>query len=218
MMAVVKSPPPAVTRLHPSLTGRIEEVNRFLDRALAKDRADRPADAAAFFDELGRALYGDQVPAGAVVQAPLDGVSSQSIELRLGEARSGEPRAARGDATEVNPPDDDRKTIPFVTAYDTAKQQAMGSGTDSQKVIVDSGSDIPIFVAGQGRLASGWFPRPDRDSDPRRASDSQRSTLPRRAAAVAATPSRRSWPRLLGLVVLVAAVAAIAFCLGRYAR
>ena len=158
----------------------------------------------------------------------LDSVSSQSVKLHL------TPR--RADQTEVTV-DDDRATIQFETGTDTQKRKAvLGPSAerrvgfndtikqpafDSSKIIVDGGSDIPIYVtAGAGgstgkanTLQSGFhaaFPGSDRH-----ASDSQRATLPHTSATGASGARPASVGRWAAVLVLMAVVAAVAFWLGR---
>jgi serine/threonine protein kinase len=61
MLAVAKQTPPRITKLDDA--SRLEAVNQFFLRALAKHKRDRPADATSFFDEFQVALFGDRVPA-----------------------------------------------------------------------------------------------------------------------------------------------------------
>jgi serine/threonine protein kinase len=209
MVAVLKQLPPAVTRLHATMAPRLEEVNRFLERALAKEREERPADAGAFFEELGQALFPGAIPA---LPRELDAVSSHSIELQLN------PRPRR-DQTEVTL-DDDRQTVQFATersrsgqrkavTNDTIKQDAF----DSSKIIVDGSSDIPIFVGGGEptiRLPSGFHAAPAGPG-----TDSQKATLPRSSMV----PERRgSFGRALLLFLVIVVVAGAAFWLGRALR
>jgi serine/threonine protein kinase len=227
LMMVLHNPPPPIektTQLSPSLVERLESVNAFLLRALAKDRAERPADAEAFFRELGTALFGDQVPelpsTGAKVEKPLDKVSSQSIELVIG--RVPRQRAAGDEGSDA--------TIPFVTERknDTIQQPAFpdsGSLRVEPKVEIDKSSGIPIYVTdGQSgksgkKLHSGWYQPPSDGaapirSEPRAAPDSQKATLPRPAAVETPREGSRAWGRLF-LFLLMAAIAVGAFWLGR---
>ena len=200
MRDVLAHLPPAVTTLHETLSPRVEEINRFLDRALAKERGERPADASAFFEELGRALFPGAAPS---INQRLDQVSSRSIELRV-----------RRDATEVNL--DDNATVPFMTGSDS-QRQAVGNDTlkqtalDSSAIRVDGPSDIPIFVgAKEARsLPSSYLRRPD-------GVDEVRSERPYRPPVT--PPERRAGGgalRALVYLLLTAAVAAGAFWLGR---
>jgi serine/threonine protein kinase len=62
LMAVVKTPAPRLDR--PIVAGaRAAELDRFLQRALSKEKRDRPSDASAFFRELEQALFGKNPPA-----------------------------------------------------------------------------------------------------------------------------------------------------------
>jgi len=212
MMCVLHKAPPPLGELHPSLSGRAEAVNAFLKRALAKERSERPADAEAFFRELGSALFGEALPEmpGAAVEKPLDKVSSQSIELVIGRP----PRKRRDDATEVDVSDE---TIPFVTERknDTVEQRAFPSRGPSEKIVVEERSDIPIFVANGEKLRSGWYqPPPEARAPERDAPDSQRVTRPAPAMVPQRRRRSRFWGRLFMLALLVG-VAAAAFWLGR---
>jgi serine/threonine protein kinase len=210
MMTILTQPPPRLTKVHETMAARLDAVNAFLRRALAKDRSDRPADAEAFFRELGVALFGESaVPEmpGAAVERRLDNVSSQSIELAIGTR----PRR-RDDATELDVSDE---TIPFQTEQrperrnDTIQQPAF----DSSKVIVDKASDIPIFVG--EKLHSGWYVPPPVELEP---ADSTRATQPR-TAQTARVPKRRSraFGRFLFILIMIGLVAG-AFWLGRNFR
>jgi serine/threonine protein kinase len=214
MLAVINRPPPPITRMHPTLQPRIEEVNAFLRRALAKDRAERPSDAPAFFRELGTALFGARIPEmpGATPETPLDSVSSQSIELRLDDSR------LRADRTEVNPTvDDDRLTRPFITERsarrgvpnDTIRSPAL----ESEKIIVDRSEGIPIFVGSGGErvktLQSGYLPNVD---EPRRPVSQKLPQVAPRLPSFNRRPS--SW-RGVVIFLIMLAVAAGAFWLGR---
>jgi serine/threonine protein kinase len=217
MSAVLKTLPPPVLRLHPALMPRLEEVNAFLLRVLEKEREERPADAVAFFEELQTALFGNAAAAkealsGARPVAPrLEDVTSRSIPLRVTPSLGRE----RLDATEIDPPPPSPfelrrgSTDTVKVGTDTVKEQAL----DTTPIAVD-GSDIPIFVAtGKGeRLASRYLPRVEESADRRvRVDDSHRQTLPRGAAELAGTPSRR-----LLLVILVLVLLTVSFLAGRY--
>jgi serine/threonine-protein kinase len=219
MMCVLHKPPPPLGALHPTLQGRGDAIDAFLKRALAKDRAERPADAEAFFQQLGDALFGEARPElpGAAVEKPLEKVSSQSIELAIGRP----PRKRRDDATEVDVSDE---TLPFVTERknDTVEQPAFQSRGPSEKIVVDetASSDIPIFVGKTEKLRSGWYQLPPEVTAERprarSATDSQRVTRPRSAMREPRHWKRRSrfWGRLVILLFMVG-VAAAAFWLGR---
>jgi serine/threonine protein kinase len=61
LLSVIKSPPPKIVRARAQVK-RVDELNRFLLRALAKDKKDRTRDAAEFFREFEIALLGPQRP------------------------------------------------------------------------------------------------------------------------------------------------------------
>jgi serine/threonine protein kinase len=224
MSAVLKTLPPAVVRLHPSLMARLEEVNRFLLRVLEKERDERPRDAVAFFEELQLALFGgaeaakEALSGARPVQPRLEDVTSRSIPLRVTPALGRE----RQDATEIDPV---RETSSFQrhqgggdtikVGTDTVKEQAI----DSAPLVGDGGSDIPIFVAtGKGeRLASGYLPRVEESADRRvRVDDSHRQTLPRGTAELAPVARRPS--RTLLMVIAVLLLLTASFLAGRYLR
>jgi serine/threonine protein kinase len=62
LLSVIKSPPPKIVRARSPEVKRLDELNKFLIRALAKDKKDRPKDAAEFFKEFEIALLGERKP------------------------------------------------------------------------------------------------------------------------------------------------------------
>jgi serine/threonine-protein kinase len=62
LLSVVKNPAPKILRARAEVR-RLDEINRFLVRGLAKDKRDRPRDAAEFFKEFELALFGERRPA-----------------------------------------------------------------------------------------------------------------------------------------------------------
>src|SRR5215471_13927954 len=62
LLSVIKTPPPKILRARAQIK-RLDEMNRFLHRALAKDKSNRPRDAADFFREFELALFGERRPA-----------------------------------------------------------------------------------------------------------------------------------------------------------
>ncbi len=62
LLSVIKNPPPKILRARAAEVKRLDEVNRFLLRALAKNKNDRPRDAAEFFKEFELALFGERRP------------------------------------------------------------------------------------------------------------------------------------------------------------
>ncbi len=62
LLSVIKQPAPRILRARAEVK-RLDELNRFLQRALAKDKKDRPRDAAEFFKEFEIALFGASRPA-----------------------------------------------------------------------------------------------------------------------------------------------------------
>ncbi|HEY7957322.1 MAG TPA: serine/threonine-protein kinase [Polyangia bacterium] len=85
LLAVVKNPPPHLKQAHPSVT-RVAELDKFLQRAISKDRGARASDAAAFFRDFEQALFGEKQPARSKslprADAPFASVWAQAIELR----------------------------------------------------------------------------------------------------------------------------------------
>jgi serine/threonine-protein kinase len=62
LLSVIKNPPPKIVRARSTEVKRLEEMNKFLVRALAKKKDDRPRDAAEFFKEFEIALFGERRP------------------------------------------------------------------------------------------------------------------------------------------------------------
>jgi len=62
LLSVIKSPPPKIVRARSPEVKRLDDLNKFLLRALAKDKKDRPKDAAEFFKEFEIALFGERRP------------------------------------------------------------------------------------------------------------------------------------------------------------
>ncbi len=62
LLSVIKSPPPKIVRARSPEVKRLDELNKFLVRALAKEKKDRPKDAAEFFKEFEIALFGERRP------------------------------------------------------------------------------------------------------------------------------------------------------------
>jgi serine/threonine-protein kinase len=69
LISVIKHPPPRIVRTRSDVK-RLDELNKFFTRALAKEKKDRPRDAAEFFKEFEHALFGARrpVPRGQVKQ------------------------------------------------------------------------------------------------------------------------------------------------------
>jgi len=68
LLSVIKSPPPKIVRARSPEVKRLDELNKFLVRALAKDKKDRPKDAAEFFKEFEIALLGERKPVARTKQ------------------------------------------------------------------------------------------------------------------------------------------------------
>ncbi|HWE28814.1 MAG TPA: serine/threonine-protein kinase [Polyangia bacterium] len=205
MTAVLKTLPPPILTLHPSLMSRLEEVNRFLLRVLEKDRAARPRDAVAFFDELQDALFGGAAAArnalaGARPVSPIEDVTSRSIVVRPVTS------SKRFDETEIDPARGERPAAP--SSSDTVRETAIES------------ESIPIFVA--ERLDSQYLP--PLDVEEVRDDESGKSTLPRGTAQIPKTAfapppgPRRSYARLVATVLIVMILLTAAFLAGRYLK
>jgi hypothetical protein len=213
MTAVLKTLPPPVLRMHPELMPRLEEVNRFLLRALEKEREERPADAGVFVDELQEALFGgadaaqqalsavSSLPAaplaGARPRARIEDVTSRSIVLRVTPARGKQ----RLDVTEVDPARHER------AGGDTDRETALM--LDTSAIILDQGSDIPIFVAESERLPSQYLPPVGMDD---------RETLPHGTELIHKVPPPEAWLRRAAWVAVVLLLLVAAFAAGRYLR
>jgi serine/threonine-protein kinase len=223
MTAVLKTLPPPALKLHQSLMPRLEEVNQFLLRVLEKERAARPKDAVAFFEELQDALYGgakaakEALSGARPIARRLEDVTSRSIPLRITPATGKE----RLDVTEI---DLARDTSSFRTQKVIGADTVRTTALDSEQIVVDtrdSGSDIPIFVAtGKGeRLSSQYLPRLEESGrNVARADDSRRATLPRGTAEITAQARRPSSLRRVLLALLMLVLLAAAFLAGRYLR
>ena len=204
MTAVLRTLPPPALALHPSLRGRLEEVNAFLLRALEKERDARPRDAVAFFEELQVALFGGAAAArtalaGARPVTPIEDVTSRSIVIR---PSSGAQK--RFDETEIDP----ARREPVVPSSDTVRETA-----------IDTGS-IPIFVA--ERLDSQYLP--PIEIEDARDDDSGKSTLPRGTAQIPKTdfvrnpPPRRSYASVIAASLIILILLTAAFLAGRYLK
>ena len=202
MRAVLKTLPPPILKLHPQLMGRLEEVNGFALRVLEKERAERPHDAVAFFDELQDALFGGKEEAksalaGARPVTPIEDVTSRSIIIRPGSGSQ-----QRFDETEIDPA---RREAP-VPSSDTVRETA-----------IDTGS-IPIFVA--ERLDSQYLP--PIEVEDARSDDSGRSTLPRGTAQIPKTAfipkPRRSYAGTVAAALIILILLTAAFLAGRYLK
>jgi len=202
MRAVLKTLPPPILKLHPQLMGRLEEVNGFALRVLEKERAERPHDAVAFFDELQDALFGGKEEAksalaGARPVTPIEDVTSRSIIIRPGSGSQ-----QRFDETEIDP----------------ARREAPAPSSDTvRETAIDTGS-IPIFVA--ERLDSQYLP--PIEVEDARSDDSGRSTLPRGTAQIPKTAfipkPRRSYAGTVAAALIILILLTAAFLAGRYLK
>ncbi len=88
LLNVVKTSAPKLTKVHPTIQPRLDEVNRFLVRALGKEPKHRPSDAAEFFREFEQALFAGKPPRVATQVPPDEAVfasvwaASLPIDLR----------------------------------------------------------------------------------------------------------------------------------------
>jgi serine/threonine protein kinase len=79
LMSVVKTPVPHLERPIVA-TPRRAELDRFLQRALAKEKRDRPPDASTFFRELEQALFGKERPGSrSGVRVPKEDEAFRSV-------------------------------------------------------------------------------------------------------------------------------------------
>jgi len=206
MTAVLKTLPPPVLKLHPSLMPRMEEVNRFLLRVLEKERQDRPREAVAFFDELQDALFGGadaarNALAGARPVSPIEDVTSRSIVIPSGAAQK-----QRFDETEIDPARRDHDEPPARDGSDTVRETALDTGS------------IPIFVA--ERLDSQYLP--PLDVEDVRDDESGKSTLPRGTAQIPkktfVSAPRRSYSSAIATTLIILILLTAAFLAGRYLK
>ncbi len=113
MQAVIKNPAPAITKMHPSIT-RVKEVSKFVQRALAKDKKNRPPDATHFFNELEVALYGESQPAArGADKMPVEDAAFASVFAASIELVGGTPEDQT--VVELSPPEESGKSAPRVT-------------------------------------------------------------------------------------------------------
>jgi len=242
MSAVLKTLPPPVLQLHPTLMPRIEEVNRFLLRVLEKEREQRPTDSPAFFDELQVALFGSPEAAAAALSSSLvsaappvpvppptlpsrvrpqalAGARPQTI-LEDVTSRSIVLRAtpplgrSRVDATQVDHAVDE--TIPF-KSHRTPTATTPLSDTVRETVILDSSAIEIMPAVDSAELASQYLPRLDDDEN--------KETLPHGTAQIARSALRPPWDAWLAwarqrwvVVLMVVALLLAAFAAGRYLR
>jgi eukaryotic-like serine/threonine-protein kinase len=68
LLSVIKNPPPRILRARSPEIKRLDEINKIFLRVLAKDKKDRPRDAAEFFKEFELALLGERKPVPRVKQ------------------------------------------------------------------------------------------------------------------------------------------------------
>ncbi|MDB4964778.1 MAG: serine/threonine protein kinase [Myxococcales bacterium] len=68
LLSVIKTLPPKIVRARSAEVKRLDEINKFVLRALAKDKKDRPRDPADFFKEFEMALLGERKPVPRIKQ------------------------------------------------------------------------------------------------------------------------------------------------------
>jgi serine/threonine protein kinase len=152
MVAVVKTPLQPILSTHPSMARRLDHINRFLARALAKKKDERPPDAAEFLGELSEAIYGErrQVTTPAFRDAPAE---LSAIHTRLPANR---PRA---DETQI---DMNPATRMDMSAEKTVEFQAIPRHERPERPVTpqpDGAADTVINQTGRsGRLSSVWIP------------------------------------------------------------
>jgi eukaryotic-like serine/threonine-protein kinase len=138
LLSVVKNPPPHLTNAHPSID-RLTEVDAFLQGVLSKNKSQRPADAASFFRDLEKALFGDKRPRATAAKVPPDDAAFATVW-----AVALDLRAAPGDdATMV-----DARVGRFATPI----ENPAAPGTTSQ---IGPGSRS---AANRRKLQSSWIP------------------------------------------------------------
>jgi serine/threonine-protein kinase len=62
LLSVLRDPPPKIVRARSPEVRRLDEINKLFARALAKNKKERPRDAAELFRELELALFGERRP------------------------------------------------------------------------------------------------------------------------------------------------------------
>jgi len=235
MVAVVKTPLPPITRTHASMSRRLDIINRFFQRVLAKKKDERPTDAAMFFRELSETLYGER---RALVVPSMNEASAElsAIQMRLPNrgARSDETQIDMSPAIHEQPSD---KTVEFRAVMPREEPRS----PTGQNTVID-----PSATNRSGRLSAVWIPSipsspsleepieermsapmpghlQDGEPTARRGANSV-PTSPRNAVSSVETRSIESQPRarsrvwlvvlLGGLVVLMIGAAAVGFIIG----
>ena len=143
MVAVAKKPLPPITRTHVSMRPRLEIINRFFQRALAKRKEDRPSDVTMLMRELSEAILGEQraivVPARPDFNEELSAIHSRipGFAPRPEETQIDSPAVARDHANETGV----EKTLEFSAVPHHVETPSP-----------------PRPDARSGRLASAWIP------------------------------------------------------------
>ena len=233
MVAVVKTPLPPIMRTHATMARRLDIINRFFQRALAKKKDERPADAPTFFRELSEAIYGERRP------LVLPNMREAAAELSAIHMRM--PNRARADETQIDmspavheSPSD--KTVEF-----RAVPREERRPEPAPAAVAEPGTSNR-----SGRLSAVWIPsipsspslEEPLDEDvrapmPKHMQDGEQTllrgansypTAPRSAVSSVETRAIEAQPRprsrvwlvalLGGLVVMMIAAAAIGFIIG----
>ena len=203
MVAVAKTPMPPITRVHASLTSRIGPINEFFRRALSKRKDDRPSDAAALFDGLSVAMFGET---RALVLPSL----GESAELHAIQALLSE--RPRTDETQLDMGD----RVSDRTAERDMDLEAMRSRTPMEPVAQ------PSSISKRGdRLSSTWIPSmsstPSHLSPPEEEPDFPRPD-PAPVRVQPAPPPGRGFPVMLfvlGVLLAVAVAGGAGYFIGR---
>ncbi len=230
MVAVVKMPLQPIASVHHSLARRLDPINRFLQRALAKKKEERPPDAQAFFRELSEALYGER--RALVVPSARDASEELSaIHTRL-------PVRPRADETQI-----DVNPSAAAVGDKTIEFRAMPRAEATLNGRHDTAPNASAATSSRsGRLSSVWIQSipsspsleeepVGRDTDRQRHDEGERTERRGAAAIIAPTPAfgesqtqafetvpRPRWITFAfvgGLLLLMVAASAIGFFIGR---
>ncbi len=144
MVAVVKTSFASITRVHSSMTRRLEHINRFFQRALAKKKEDRTSDAAVFFRELSEALYGERRP----LVLPSMRTASPELSAIHGQLPG---RGDRDGETQLDMSPIDRRNE---GSEKTIEQQAISGRTPEEERAFQKLQALNK----SGRLSAAWIP------------------------------------------------------------
>jgi serine/threonine protein kinase len=233
MLAVVKQPLPRIMKLEDA-GDRIEQVNQFFQRALAKEKKDRPPDASSFFREFQHALFGHQRSSenmSATSDGPLHVFDEVSrAQIRLPETHPGETGTLAGHRPAMT---GELSAFP----HDTTEidHNTMGSETAAGPDFANmaTGPRLVSLRSQRGaRLSSKWLesipsitPLPASAAAPTAQSPLKPISDPPTSALARTGPARTRSPRpvqgwVMGLLivfftVLMIGAAAVGFYIGR---